>query len=84
MQQEVNTFNQIYTAFTFPKSAEIVTKVSKHLWPNFISFDSSLTLEWTGSVVFQQPENHATSTLTAYLTPYATLVHQGKGTKYSR
>ena len=25
-----------------------------------------------------------TSTLTTYLTPYATLVHQGKGTKYPR
>ncbi len=25
-----------------------------------------------------------TSTLTAYLTPYTTLVHQGKGTEYPR
>ncbi len=40
----------------------------------------------------QEKENDAqlvssllvTSTLTAYLTPYATLVHQGKGTEYPR
>ena len=44
---------------------------------SFYTFHSLMTLKFGSSLGL-------TSMLTAYLTPYATLVHQGKGTEYPR
>ncbi len=68
------------TRFIWVKQAPQLCRILLHLQPASVLMCTA----WLSWYVQESYPLLLTSTLTTYLTPYATLVHQGKGTKYPR